>query len=40
MKFRVGDKIKSVLAREQIKVFLNQVKNLESEWYPIWAMAL
>jgi len=40
MKFKIGDKIKSVLTLEQVKVFLTQAKIMESEWYPIWAMAL
>jgi integrase len=40
MKFRIGDKIKSVLTLEQVKAFLTQAKIMESEWYPIWAMAL
>ena len=40
MKFKIGDKIKSVLTLEQVKIFLTQAKIMESEWYPIWAMAL
>ena len=40
MKFKIGDKIKSVLTFEQVKIFLTQAKIMESEWYPIWAMAL
>ena len=40
MKFRIGDKLKSVLTEEQIKIFLNQANIMESEWYPIWATAL
>jgi len=40
MKFKIGDKIKSVLNLEQVKIFLTQAKIMESEWYPIWAMAL
>lgn len=40
MKFKIGDKLKTVLTMEQVKIFLTQAKNMESEWYPIWAMAL
>lgn len=40
MKFRVGDKIKTVLTEEQIKVLLTHAKEMNSEWYPIWATAL
>lgn len=40
MKFKIGDKIKSVLTLEQVKIFLTQAKVMESEWYPIWATAL
>ncbi len=40
MKFKLGDKIKRVLSEEQIRIFLNRAKDLESEWYPHWAMAV
>lgn len=40
MKFRIGDKMKAVLTKEQVKIFLTQAKVLNFEWYPIWAMAL
>ena len=40
MKFKIGDKLKTVLTLEQVKIFLTQAKIMESEWYPIWAMAL
>jgi len=40
MKFRLGDKIKKVLTEEQIRLFLNRAKELNSEWYPHWAMAI
>jgi integrase len=40
MKFRLGDKIKKVLTEEQIRVLLNRAKELDSEWYPHWALAL
>lgn len=39
MKFTLGEKIKGVLTREQIKHFLTQAKIQNHEWYPIWAMA-
>ena len=40
MKFRIGEKIKNVLTESQVKTLLNQAKIMESEWYPIWCMAL
>lgn len=40
MKFRIGDKLKTVLTQEQIKILLTQAKVMNSEWYPIWAAAL
>lgn len=40
MKFRIGDKLKTVLTKAQVNHFLTQAKILNSEWYPIWAMAL
>ena len=40
MKFKIGDKLKTVLTFEQVKIFLTQAKIMESEWYPIWATAL
>ena len=40
MKFRIEDKLKTVLTLEQVKIFLTQVKIMESEWYPIWTVAL
>lgn len=40
MKFRIGDKLKEVLTLGQVKSLLTQAKIMESEWYPIWAMAL
>lgn len=40
MKFRIGDKIKKVLTKDQVERLLNTAKNMECEWYPIWAMAI
>jgi integrase len=40
MKFRIGDKLKTVLTLEQVKILLTQAKLMESEWYPVWATAL
>lgn len=40
MKFRIGDKLKAVLTKSQVNQFLSQAKIMDSEWYPIWAMAL
>jgi len=40
MKFKIGEKLKSVLTLEQMKTLLNYAKSSDHEWYPIWAMAL
>lgn len=40
MKFRIGDKIKKVLTEEQLRTFLNKAKQMDVEWYPIWATAV
>lgn len=40
MKFRLGDKIKRVLTKEQVEKLLNQAKIMNCEWYPHWAMAI
>ena len=40
MKFKVGNKMKTVLTLEQVKLLLNQAKIVDNEWYHIWAMAL
>ena len=40
MKFRIGDKIKKVLNEVQVKQLLAKAKELNSEWYPHWALAL
>lgn len=40
MKFQIGNKLKDVLTEEQARYFLNKAKEVNSEWYPIWAMAL
>ncbi len=40
LKFRLGDKIKKVLTEDQIRLLLNRAKELNSEWYPHWALAL
>lgn len=40
MKFRLGDKIKGVLTESQVRRFLDQAKQMESEWYEIWATAI
>ncbi|MBX9767925.1 MAG: site-specific integrase [Bdellovibrionales bacterium] len=39
-KFRVGDKIKKVLTRDQVRQFLNLARELNHQWYPHWAFAL
>ena len=40
LKFRIGDKLKSVLTLEQAKSLLEKAKELENEWYPCWCLAL
>jgi integrase len=40
MKFKQGDKIRRVLAEPQARLLLEKSKLFESEWYPVWAMAL
>lgn len=40
IKFRIGEKIKSVLTEEQAKTLLSKARLMESEWYFVWAMAL
>jgi integrase len=40
MKFRLGDKIKKVLTREQVEKLLTQAKLMNCEWYPHWAFAI
>jgi integrase len=39
LKFKKNEKIKKVLAEEQIIKFLNTAKELKHEWFPVWAMA-
>lgn len=40
LKFRIGDKMKAVLTMDQAKTFLEKAKEMESEWYPHWCLAL
>src|SRR5262249_53173920 len=40
MKFRLGEKLKKVLTKEQVERLLNQAKIMDCEWYPHWAMAI
>lgn len=40
MKFKIGEKIKSVLTESQVKILLNQAQVMGSEWYQVWCMAL
>ncbi len=40
IKFKVGDKIKMAFTVEQTTKFLKQAREVGSEWYPHWAMAL
>lgn len=40
MKFRIVTKIKKCLNLEQIRHFLNKAKDMSSEWYPVWTVAI
>jgi integrase len=40
IKFRIGEKIKTVLTEDQAKILLMKARSLESEWYLVWSMAL
>ncbi|AGH96632.1 tyrosine-type recombinase/integrase [Pseudobdellovibrio exovorus] len=40
LKFKVNDKIKSVLSEEQIVVLLRKAQEVKWDWYPHYAMAL
>jgi integrase len=40
MKFKVSDKIKSVLNEQQILILLRKAQELDWEWYPHYAVAL
>jgi integrase len=40
MHFQVGEKVKKVLTEEQVRIFLEQAKALNSEWYPHWVTAV
>ena len=40
MKFRIGDKIKGCLTEPQVRAFLEKARELDSEWYYHWALAL
>jgi integrase len=40
MKFRAGDKIRQCLTESQVRLLLEKAKDLDSEWYEVWAVAL
>jgi integrase len=39
IRFRVGEKVKSVLTEKQVRQFLNSARQQKNPWYPIWAAA-
>ena len=39
MKFKIGDKVKSVLTEKQLSLLLERARAAGSEWYPHWVMA-
>jgi integrase len=40
MKFKIGDKVQTVLTKKQLEILLNKSNLYKSEWYPIWTMAV
>lgn len=40
MKFKFGQKLKSVLTEPQVRILLNRAKEMDVEWYPHWAVAI
>ncbi len=40
MKFRIGDKIKSVLTENEVRILLNKAHEVNSEWYYHWVLAI
>ncbi|QDK44612.1 site-specific integrase [Bdellovibrio sp. ZAP7] len=40
LQFRLGDKIKKVLTREQMKQLLEKAREMNHPWYSVWAFAL
>ncbi|MES3036987.1 MAG: tyrosine-type recombinase/integrase [Bdellovibrionota bacterium] len=39
IKFKIGDKIKTCLTESQLGLLLNRAKEMDCEWYEIWAVA-
>ncbi len=40
MKFRIGDKIKSVLTENEVRILLNKEHEVNSGWYYHWILAI
>jgi len=40
MKFRIGDKVTGVLTEAQVALFLSTARQVDSEWFPVWATAI
>jgi integrase len=40
MKFRIGDKIKSVLTESEVRTLLNKAREVNCEWYYHWVVAI
>lgn len=38
--FRKGDKLSGCLKKNEVKIFLDAAREIEPDWFPIWAMAL
>lgn len=40
IRFKIGDKIRVGLTEDQVIRFLRMAKEMNTEWYPVWAMAV
>ncbi len=40
MKFKIGNKVQKVLTKTQVEILLTKAKFLDSDWYPVWVVAL
>lgn len=38
--FKIPSKIKKVLTKKEVKLFLERARDMKTEWYPIWSTAL
>jgi len=40
IRFKVGEKIRKILTKEQVRILLSKAKEFDSEWYYHWSLAL